>query len=289
MTRKALGRGLSALIQEVEATKPTGVDEVSIDLIDPNPFQPRRSFSEQSLKDLADSIRATGVVQPILLRRAPAERFQIVAGERRWRAAGLAGLQTVPAVIRDLSDQDTIELALTENLLREDLNPLEVAHAYQQLQERFNLTHEEIAERLGSNRSTVTNSLRLLRLSHEIQEMISRGDLSSGHARALLALESTQEQERLARLIVKQGLSVRQVEKHVATASQPKPTPVEPQPVKIDPNTRAAVLELERTLGTRVRLNGGSDRGKIEIQYYSAEDLIRIYEIIVNRQVSQDG
>ena len=289
MTRKALGRGLSALIQEVEATKPTGVDEVSIDLIDPNPFQPRRSFSEQSLKDLADSIRATGVVQPILLRRAPAERFQIVAGERRWRAAGLAGLQTVPAVIRDLSDQDTIELALTENLLREDLNPLEVAHAYQQLQERFNLTHEEIAERLGSNRSTVTNSLRLLRLSHEIQEMISRGDLSSGHARALLALESTQEQERLARLIVKQGLSVRQVEKQVATASQPKPTPVEPQPVKIDPNTRAAVLELERTLGTRVRLNGGSDRGKIEIQYYSAEDLIRIYEIIVNRQVSQDG
>lgn len=280
MTRKALGRGLSALIHEVETAKPTGVDEIAIDQIDPNPYQPRRAFSEQSLRDLADSIRATGVVQPILLRRGPSGRFEIVAGERRWRASALAGLQTVPAVVRQLTDQDALELALTENLLREDLNALEVAHAYQQLQERFSLTHEEIAERLGSNRSTVTNTLRLLKLPASVQELIASGALTSGHARALLSVESPREQERLARMIVRQSLSVRQVEKHVAAVAQPKPAP---QPERIDPNIRAAVLELERALGTRVRLSGGPDRGRIEIQYYSAEDLNRIYDIIVSR------
>lgn len=280
MTRKALGRGLSALIHEVETAKPTGVDEIAIDQIDPNPYQPRRAFSEQSLRDLADSIRATGVVQPILLRRGPSGRFEIVAGERRWRASALAGLQTVPAVVRQLTDQDALELALTENLLREDLNALEVAHAYQQLQERFSLTHEEIAERLGSNRSTVTNTLRLLKLPASVQELIASGALTSGHARALLSVESPREQERLARMIVRQSLSVRQVEKHVAAVAQPKPAP---QPERIDPNIRAAVLELERALGTRVRLSGGPDHGRIEIQYYSAEDLNRIYDIIVSR------
>lgn len=280
MTRKALGRGLSALIHEVETAKPTGVDEIPIDQIDPNRYQPRRAFSEQSLRDLADSIQATGVVQPILLRRGLNGRFEIVAGERRWRASALAGIRTVPAVVRELTDQDAIELALTENLLREDLNPLEVAHAYQQLQDRFSLTHEEIAERLGSNRSTVTNTLRLLKLPASVQELIASGALSSGHARALLSVESAHEQERLARMIVKQALSVRQVEKHVAAFGQPKP---EPPTERIDPNTRAAILDLERALGTRVRLRGRPNRGRIEIEYCSAEDLNRIYDFIVNR------
>ena len=164
MTRKALGRGLSALLREVEATAPgPGLEAVSVDLIDPNPFQPRRAFPEAGLKELAESIRASGLVQPVLLRRA-GERFQLVAGERRWRAARQAGLEAIPAVVRDLSDREALELALTENLLCEDLNPMEVAHGLEVLQTRHALTHEEIAARLCIDRSTVTNTLRLLRL-----------------------------------------------------------------------------------------------------------------------------
>src|SRR5215470_9123425 len=162
MERKALGRGLSALLHEVESTPAGGITEIPLELIDPNPFQPRRTFSEHSLKELASSIRSTGVVQPVLLRRANQDRYQLVAGERRWRAARLAGIVAVPAVVRELSDQDALELALTENLLREDLNPLEVARAYAALQSQFQVSHEDIAAKLGVDRSTITNTLRLL-------------------------------------------------------------------------------------------------------------------------------
>src|SRR5579863_1590660 len=280
MTRKALGRGLSALLQEVE-TRPGGAEEVELELIDPNPLQPRRDFPEAALQELADSIRASGIVQPVLLRRA-ADRFQLVAGERRWRAARQAGLKSIPAVVRELSDCYALEPALTENLLREDLNPLEVAHAYEALQERFQLTHEEIAARLGANRSTVTNALRLLRLPHTVQEMIASGTLSPGHARALLGLDSGPAQESLAQVIVKRGLSVRQVESMVTASGtmQPKEKAAKVQP-EPDPNTRAAILEMERTLGTRVRVLGDGSRGRIEISYFSAEDLDRIYGLIV--------
>lgn len=283
MTRKALGRGLSALLQEVE-TQPTASQEIEIELIDPNPLQPRRDFPEDSLRELAESIRASGVVQPVLVRRAAA-RFQLVAGERRWRAARQAGLKSIPAVVRELSDRDALELALTENLLREDLNPLEVAHAYEALQERFQLTHEEIAARLGANRSTVTNVLRLLRLPHAVQDMIALGTLSPGHARALLSLDSGSAQESLAQLIAKRGLSVRQVESMVAASGtvQSKQKPIEAR-AEPDPNTRAAILEMERTLGTRVRIVGDGNRGKIEISYFSAEDLDRIYGLVVKAQ-----
>jgi len=280
MTRKALGRGLSALLQEVEA-KPAGAEQVDLDLIDPNPLQPRHDFPPSTLKELADSIRSSGVVQPVLLRRADA-RYELVAGERRWRAARMAGLTSIPALVRDLNDRDALELALTENLLREDLNAIEVARAYEVLQQKFQLTHEEIAERLGTNRSTVTNTLRLLRLPPPIQEMIVSGRLSSGHARALLSLDSAAEQTRLAGQIVKEGLSVRQVESKVALQTSKPAGHKGPAEVKqLDPNTRAAILELERVLGTRVKIVGGEDRGKIEISYYSSNDLDRIYEAIV--------
>jgi ParB family chromosome partitioning protein len=278
MTRKALGRGLSALLREVETTT-LGLEQVAVDLIVPNPFQPRRTFSEETLRELADSIRISGVLQPILLRRADG-KYQLVTGERRLRAAKLAGLETVPAVIRDLGDREALELAVTENVMREDLNPIEVAHAYNSLQERFQLSHEEIADRIGINRTTVTNTLRLLRLAQPVQEMVAGGEVSAGHARALLGVESAARQNELARLIVKRGLSVRQVESMVASPrSGPRPRRASGP---IDPNTRAAAVEMERALGTRVKIVGGETRGKIEISYFSAEDLQRLYELLTH-------
>jgi ParB family chromosome partitioning protein len=283
MTRKALGRGLDALLRTVETTT-AGLAEVAVDQIDANPFQPRRTFAADKLKELADSIRASGVVQPVLLRRADG-RYQLIAGERRWRAARQAGLATIPAVVREIGDRDALEMALTENLLREDLNPLEAAQGYAALQQKHGLSHEEIAERLGLDRSTITNTLRLLRLPPEVQQMIAEGAISSGHARALLGLESAAAQLRLAHLIVKQGLSVRQVENLVALrGSKPAKKKDADEAPKLDANVRAAVLEMERTLGTRVKVHGDEKRGKIEISYFSAEDLNRIYEWIVKKQ-----
>jgi len=282
MTRKALGRGLNALLREVEQAA-TGLEQVPVFLIDASPFQPRRSFPEESLKELADSIRANGLVQPVLLRRSDS-RYQLIAGERRWRAAQTAGLEKIPAIVRELSDREALELALAENLLREDLNPIDVARAFEVLQQQYRLSHEEIAERLGVNRSTVTNTLRLLRLPVPVQEMLVDGQLTFGHARALLALESGPVQTRLAKMISKQGLSVRQVEGMVALrqvqAAGKKLHAIEP---KLDPNTRAAILEMERVLGTRVRIVGTEGKGRIEVSYFSPEDLNRIYDWIVRK------
>jgi ParB family chromosome partitioning protein len=284
MTRKALGRGLNALLQTVESTT-TGLEQVRLDRIDPSPFQPRRDFPEDALAELANSIRASGVVQPILLRRsAPAgDRYQLVVGERRWRASRLAGLETVPAIIRELSDQDALELALTENLLRQDLNPLEVARAYQALQKKYSLSHEQVAERLGINRSSVTNTLRLLRLPPTVQEMLSKDEITYGHARALLGLDSESAQVQLASRIAKQGLSVRQVENWVASRGIKPAAPKATSEAPVDPNVRAAALELERTLGTRVKILGDGRRGKIEISYFSAQELTRIYDLMVRQ------
>jgi len=284
MTRKALGRGLNALLQTVESAT-TGIEQVRVDLIDPSPFQPRREFPEDSLAELAESIRACGVVQPILVRRssAPEGRYQLVIGERRWRAARLVGLETVPAMIRELTDQDALELALTENLLRKDLNPLEVASAYQVLQETYHLSHEEIAQRLGINRSSVTNTLRLLRLPAIVQEMLSKEQITYGHARALLGLNSEAAQVQLALRTARQGLSVRDVENMVASReSKPAANKAASKPLT-DPNVRAAAVELERTLGTRVKILGDGRRGRIEISYFSAQDLNRIYDLIVRK------
>lgn len=283
MPRKALGRGLSSLLREPDV-KEAGVAQIPVDSIDPNPFQPRRSFPQETLKELADSIRSTGVVQPVLLRKGaePSDRFQLVAGERRWRAARLAGLDSLPAVIRELSDTDALEYALTENLLREDLNPLEVARAYETLQKQFRLSHEEIAARLGISRTAVTNTLRLLRLSPEVQEMLARGEISSGHARAILAIDSAVDQTQVARVFIKRALSVRQAEDFMARRLKPQRQSTEAE-TKLDANLRAAMMELERTLGTRVKIAGTAERGRLEISYYSPEDLNRLFELIVKR------
>jgi ParB family chromosome partitioning protein len=281
MTRKALGRGLSALLREAEAPTPVGLESIPIDQIDANPFQPRRAFPDSGLKELADSLRASGLVQPILVRRAD-DRFQLVVGERRWRAASLAGMESIPAVIRDLGDREALELALTENLVREDLNPIEAAHGLRTLQEKHGLTHEEIADRLGLNRSTVTNTLRLLRLPEEVQLLLQEGKISAGHARAILSLKSEAEQTKLARLVADKGLSVREAEAYAAWEPPPAGA-VAGTEDKLDPNVRAAILELERTLGTRVKIVGSPESGRIEIRYYSAEDLNRIFEWITRR------
>lgn len=281
MTRKALGRGLSALIAETEAPT-SALHEIAVSLIDPNPFQPRRAFSEDRLKELADSIQSTGIVQPVLLRRV-GERYQLVAGERRWRAARIAKVEVIPALVRDLTDRDALEIALTENVLREDLSPIEVARAYQSLQEKFGYSHEEIAARLGLDRSTVTNTVRLLRLSPEIQELIENKKITPGHARAILAFQTAEAQSQLAQKIIKNGLSVRQAERMAAASSAQKPGIDDSAASKPDPNTKAAIMELERTLGTRVKIVGDENRGHLEISYYSAQDLSRLYDWLVRK------
>jgi len=216
-----LGRGLSSLLREVDTTT-SGLDSVAVELIDPSPLQPRRFFPEEGLKELTESIRSTGVVQPVLLRRS-GERFQLIAGERRWRAARAAGLTAVPAIIRDLADREALELALTENLLREDLNAMEVARGYEALQQKFGLSHEEIASRLGTSRASVTNTLRLLRLAEPVQQLVASRDLTMGHARALAGLESHAAQVKLAKTIVEHSLSVREVERRLALRTLPPP------------------------------------------------------------------
>lgn len=283
MTRKALGRGLNALLRETEAppAAAAGLEQIPLNLIDPNPFQPRIQLSEDGLDELANSIRASGLLQPILIRPAR-ERYQLVAGERRWRAANKAGLEQVPAVVREIDDTEALELALAENLMREALNPLEVARAYDQLQHEFHLTHEQIAERLGVNRTTVTNTLRLLGLPQQVQTMLIEGKISAGHARALLAVPGSEAQAKLATLVVEKGLSVRNLEKIVTPQPPAKQERASKADAKVDPNLRAAVLELERALGTRVKVVGSDRRGKIEISYFSSEDLNRIYDRIMH-------
>lgn len=296
MTRKALGRGLNALLGDsaeamaaVDPVAPSpeavaGLEQISVRLIDRSPFQPRRIISEKKLGELANSIRAAGVVQPVLLRRV-GERYQLVAGERRWRAAQVAGLDRIPAVVREVSDRESMEIAVTENLLREDLSAVEVARGFEELSERFGYSHEQIAERVGVDRTTVTNALRLLKLPISIQMMVNTKSLSAGHARALLACESEKQQEELAARAMKEGLSVRQIERLAAAASRaPKAesaAPAEAPPQ--DANLRAAVMEMERTLGTKVKVVGNETSGKIEISYYSAQDLNRLYEWITRK------
>lgn len=286
--RRALGRGLDALIPSVPVPSVAGkeaVQYIELSRIDPNPYQSRRKFDQDRLQELAQSIKNHGVMQPIVVRRKDS-RCVLIAGERRWRAASLAGLAKVPAIVREASDREVLELTLIENIQREDLNPIETAEAYARLANEAGLTHEQIASRTGKDRATVTNLLRLLRLPKEIQGKIETGELSPGHARAILTLPTEASQISMADRVVAQRLSVRQVEELVKGISE-KPNVItlkrtEERAVE-DPNVRAAIEALERALGTRVRLKGNNIRGKIIIEYYTSEDLQRIYDALAGK------
>lgn len=277
MTQKqALGRGLSALLPgRGDVPRETGAREVDIGNLVPNRYQPRRDFSEAKLADLAASIRAQGIVQPIVV-TPRGDKLEIVAGERRWRAAALAGLTKVPVVMREKqTETDLLEVALVENLQREDLNPLDAAEAYARLKDEFRLSHERIADRVGKDRTTITNALRLLKLPASVRDRIRSGDLSGGHARALAALTSADDQERLAEEVVRRGLSVRQTEKRVASVGGMDELRRER---KRDPFTRDAEEKLSRHLHTRVQIARRRRGGKIEIAFGSEEELIGLYD-----------
>lgn len=277
MTQKqALGRGLSALLPgRDDVPRETGAREVEIGRLVPNRFQPRREFAEAPLAELAASIREQGIVQPIVV-TPRGEKLEIVAGERRWRAAAIAGLTKVPVVWREKqSESDLLEVALVENLQREDLNPLDAAEAYARLKDEFRLSHEKIADRVGKDRTTVSNALRLLKLPSSVRDRIRSGLLSAGHARALASLASPDDQERLAEEILRRSLSVRQTEKRVASFGSADRLRRER---RRDPFTRDAEEKLSRRLKARVRIARRRRGGRIEISFGSEEELIGLYE-----------
>lgn len=277
MTKKqALGRGLSALLPGREIVpRGTSAEEVEIDRLVSGRFQPRHAFSEASLRELAASIREHGIVQPIVV-VSHGEKLEIVAGERRWRAARLAGLARVPVVVREKkADKDLLEVALVENLQREDLNPLEAAEAYARLKDEFHLTQEKIAEQVGKDRATIANALRLLKLPASVREKIRDGSLSAGHARALAALSSADDQELLSEEVLRRALSVRQTEKRVAGMLE---GPKVKREHRRDPFTRDAEEKLSRRLHARVRIVRRRRGGRVEIGFSSEEELIGLYE-----------
>jgi ParB family chromosome partitioning protein len=281
MKRKALGKGLSALLPETPELSGEGLAEIEIDRIDPNPYQPRQHLEQGKIQELARSLAQEGVMQPLVVRRV-GSRYQIIAGERRWRAARLAGLIRVPAIIRDVEEDRLLELALIENIQRENLNPIEEAGAYKRLVSELGLSQEQVAEKVGKDRSTVANLLRLLRLPEPIRDAIGRQELSPGHARPLLALKESQTQIQIAQAIIEQGLSVREVERQVKTVlAPPKQEKSKPAVSRTDPNTRAAEDKLRHALGTRVRIVRKGKGGTLEISFYSEQELGRIYEILL--------
>ncbi len=289
--RRALGKGLGALLPTrlpasaapAPAATPTGPEHantIAIDQIDPNPVQPRRVFQPEPLNQLADSIKTHGIIQPLVV-RVSGERFQLIAGERRWRAARIAGLTEVPAVVQDISDERLLEITLIENVQREDLNPIELAMAFDRMARELNLSHDEIGERTGKDRSTIANSIRLLHLPPDLQQLLAERRLSAGHARCLLSLIDEEMQRKLAEKIVAQGLSVRQVERMTKKMTEPREPNADVEDA-LDPNVKAAIAEMEKILGTKVKIvEKNAGRGRIEIEYYSAEDLDRVYSVIV--------
>jgi ParB family chromosome partitioning protein len=255
-----------------------GCYQVDIDLIDPNPYQPRTHFREEALEELARSIQANGIIQPIVLRKMGA-RFQLIAGERRWRAAQRAGLQRVPVVLRDVPEEQALELTLVENLQREDLNPIEEARAFDRLLNDFHLTQEEVAARTGKDRTTIANSVRLLRLDKPILDLMEEGKLTAGHARSLLGVPDAELRNKLAHRIARGGLTVRQLERFVVRKTRAGQSTAK-KVYDLEPNTRAALEELERHLATKVmmKLCAGKKPGLLMIEFYNNEQLNGIYE-----------
>ena len=280
-TQKGLGRGLGALIPAAESPKAPAEFFVGIERILPNALQPRRAFDETKIDQLAASIQDQGIIQPLLVRRN-GDGYELIAGERRLRAAMKAGLTKVPVVVREASDHNSLQLALIENIQREDLNPMEESHAFRRLQEEFHLGQEEIAQKVGKSRPAVANSLRLLQLPEEVQREVIEGRLSAGHARALLSLERETLITAAAREVIAKGLSARETERLVARLKMIKKKRLSATP---DADLRSLVEQLQRSLGTRIKLvqTKGTARGKIEIEYYSSADLDRIVQLLVNR------
>jgi ParB family chromosome partitioning protein len=293
--RKALGKGLGALLPkpsppaalaQTQNHSQAGDDRppetVPIELIDPNPVQPRRVFQQQRLEELAQSIRENGIIQPLVLRKS-GDRYQLVAGERRWRAAKIAKLERVPAVIREIAEDRLLEVTLIENIQREDLNPIETAHAFSTLGQTLNLNADQIARHTGKDRTTIINFLRLLQRPADIQEMVGDGRLSGSAARCLCSLPKLEWQRQLAAKIAEEQWPVRRVERAVQRLrDKAEGRLVEDEDPAVDPNVKAAIQELERVLGTRVRIvEKAKQKGRIEIEYYSSEDLDRIYTLIV--------
>lgn len=282
--RRALGKGLDSLLPRVPASVPSDADEggrpreIPVDQIDRNPFQTRSSIREEQLAELAASITANGVVQPILVRPLADGRFQLIAGERRWRASQLAAKATIPAILRQVSDEQAMEITIVENLQRADLNPMEQARAFERLGREFHMTQEQMAQRTGKDRATVANFLRLLRLPAAVQGRVESGDLTFGHARALLALEPA-EIEKAAQRVASLSLSVRQTETYVQGLINPeKSTKKDKKALVIDPNVHDAQQRLQRALGLRVTVEDKNGRGRVIIEYARLEDFDALLE-----------
>jgi ParB family transcriptional regulator, chromosome partitioning protein len=286
MSRKALGRGLSALFTQVNPIEHDLI-ELDIDQLDPTDTQPRKYFNENKLNELAQSIKTNGIIQPIVARRH-GERFQIIAGERRWRAAQIAGLRRIPCVIKEIPEENVLELSLIENIQREELNPIEEANAYKKLLERLGVTQEEVARRVGKDRSSIANSLRLLRLPPELQKMVEEDRLSMGHARALLSIESVDQQQSLATEIMAKTLSVRETERLVKRVQNSGLTPRPNASLSAENHTEAANIlaaeqKLSKKLAAPVRIKFIKDGGTIEIKFSSSEDLTRLFDLLIER------
>jgi ParB family chromosome partitioning protein len=276
--RQALGKGLGALIPDKPLAEGEGKKSFftcGIEEIQPNPFQPRKTFNEEPLQELVQSIREKGILQPLVVRRK-GERYELIAGERRWRAAQKAGIKEVPILVRNVSESELLELSLIENIQRENLNPIEEAEAYKGLAEQFHLTQEDISQKVGKDRATVANALRLLKLPPEIKQSLAEGKVTVGHARALLGLDSPEKQRAAWRKVLSGGLSVRQTE-NLIKRLRPKTSAGS---AKSTPEWESLVDELQRSLGTRVRIVGRKKRGRIEIDFYSPEELERILDFL---------
>lgn len=289
MSRKVLGRGLGALIggdPTVSTRRGEELQELDIDLVRPNPDQPRTRFTDEALNELATSIKANGVVQPILVRRK-GQGFEIVAGERRWRAAQRAELKKIPVVIKEVSDDKILEIALVENIQRQELNPVEEARAFRKLIDNIGLTQDELSERIGKSRTVIATYLRFLKLPTDIQKLLEEERISAGHARALLMTEDQILQKSISKRILEEGLSVRETEQAVkkggASGSGTKGGQKKKKKVELDPNFKLAETKMRRHLGTNVHIvpSGNGTGGKVEIEYYSESDLDRIYNLIL--------
>lgn len=284
-SKKGLGRGLQALIPEYQGEEPQGVETINIAYIHPNQYQPRKQFNEESLKELAESIKQNGIIQPIIVRKV-ASGYQIVAGERRWRAAKIAGLSEIPAIVRDFDDLQVMEIALIENLQREDLNPIEEAKAYKALIEQFNLTQEEISKKIGKSRSVIANSMRLLNLDDRVQAMLVKGEITIGHAKVILSLPSKNLQYEAAKKVVTENLNVRETEDLVKNLLRKNgKSSQKGKSNRIDIHIKEIEDNLCSFLGTKVKISQrGKNRGIIQIEYYSDEDLTRIIELIYGKE-----